>query len=182
VRAGHTVLTLGSGGVSVFAIQLAKAFGATVVGTTSSDQKSEILSRLGADQVVNYATIPSWGQHVKQQRTGGIGVDCVVEVAGPGTINQSLQAVRWGGEVVLIGFLSRENPGIDYFHLKGSGASVRSIGVGDRALLEECVRAVCGAGIQPVIDSVFAFSEAKQAFAHLQRAQHIGKIVIKVAD
>ncbi len=102
--------------------------------------------------------------------TGGIGVDCVVEVGGPATVNESLYAVRWGGEVVLIGFLTTDNPGIDYFHLKASGATVRSIGAGDRAALEDLVRAVSGAGIKPVIDRVFPFDEARQAFDRLRAA------------
>jgi len=178
IRAGDTVLTLGSGGVSVFAIQIAKALGARVIGTTSSARKGEVLKRLGVDEVVVYADNPHWGRHVKQALTGGIGVDCVVEVGGPATVNEALHAVRWGGEVVLIGFLTEDNPGIDYFHLKGSGAVVRSIGVGDRALLEDCVRAVAGADIAPVIDRVFAFENARHAFAHLQSGGHIGKIVI----
>ncbi len=181
IRAGQTVLTLGTGGVSIFALQLAKAAGATVIATTSSAAKAERLKALGADQVVNYAEIAHWGRHVKTDLTGGQGVDCVVEVGGPATVTQSLTAVRWGGEVVLIGFLTQDNPGIDYFHLKGSGAVVRSIGVGDRAALEDVVRTVSRTGIKPVIDRVFAFGEARQAFEHLQAARHIGKIVIKVA-
>jgi alcohol dehydrogenase len=161
VRAGKTVLTLGSGGVSVFAIQLAKALGATVIATTSSVQKGEALKALGADTVVNHAELEHWGQYVKNELTGGGGVDCVVEVVGPATINQSLTAVRWGGEVVLIGFLSEKGSDIDYFHLKGSGAMVRAIAVGDRAMLEALLRAVCGTGIRPVIDRVFGFGDAK---------------------
>ena len=179
-RAGQTVLTLGTGGVSVFAVQLAKAFGATVIGTTSSNAKAEVLKRLGADHVVNYAEKQDWGRYVKETLTGGIGVDVVVEVGGPATVNQSLDAVRWGGEVVLIGFLSKENPGIDYFHLKKSGAIVRSLATGDRAQLEDLVRAVTGGGVKPVIDQVYPFDEARAAFIHLKNGGHIGKIVIKV--
>jgi NADPH:quinone reductase-like Zn-dependent oxidoreductase len=178
IRAGQTVLTLGTGGVSIFAVQLAKLLGATVIATTSSARKSEILKSLGADHVVNYAEVTDWGIHVKKVLTGGLGVDCVVEVGGPGTVNQSLHAVRWGGEVVLIGFLTNDNPGIDYFHLKGSGATVRAIGVGDRAALQDMVRAVNGGRLQPVIDKTFAFADAKAAFKHLQSAGHVGKIVI----
>ncbi len=181
IRVGQTVLTLGTGGVSIFAVQLAKALGATVIGTTSSAGKAERLRALGADHVINYSEIPLWGQHVKKELTSGIGVDCVVEVGGPATVNESLHAVRWGGEVVLIGFLSQDNPGIDYFHLKGSGATVRSIGVGDRAAAEDLVRAVGGTGIKPVIDRVFAFGDARSAFERLRSGSHIGKIVINVS-
>ncbi len=180
IRPGQTVLTLGTGGVSVFAVQLAKLLGATVIATTSSDKKGEVLRRLGADHVVNYAEIADWGLHVKKQITGGVGVDCVVEVGGAGTINQSLSAVRWGGEVVLVGFLTSDNPGMDYFQLKGSGATVRAIGVGDRAGLEDLARVVGSERLKPVIDKVFPFGEAKAAFDHLKAARHIGKVVIAV--
>ena len=180
VRAGHTVLTLGTGGVSIFAVQLAKSLGARVIGTTSSARKGARLKALGVDEVVDYSVVPKWGQHVKTALTGGVGVDCVVEVGGPATVNEALHAVRWGGEVVLIGFLSEDNPGIDYFHLKGSGATVRSIGVGDRAMLEDLVRAWAASGLKPVIDRTFAFDEAPQAFAHLHSGGHMGKIVIRV--
>ncbi|WP_430420237.1 zinc-dependent alcohol dehydrogenase family protein [Phenylobacterium sp.] len=182
VRAGSSVLTLGTGGVSIFALQLAKAMGARVISTTSSAAKAERLRALGADEVVNYNEIQEWGRHVRKALTGGQGVDCVVEVGGPATVTQSLRAVRPGGEVVLIGFLSEENPGIDYFALKGSSAIVRSIGVGDRAALEDLVRAWHGAGLSPVIDRVFGFDEALGAFQHLEAARHIGKIVIRVGD
>ncbi|WP_337186894.1 NAD(P)-dependent alcohol dehydrogenase [Phenylobacterium sp.] len=182
VRAGSTVLTLGTGGVSIFALQLAKAMGARVISTTSGPAKAERLRALGADEVVNYVEVPAWGRHVRKALTGGAGVDCVVEVGGPATVGESLRAVRPGGEVVLIGFLSEANPGIDYFLLKGSNAIVRSIGVGDRAALEDLVRAWSGAGLSPVIDRVFGFDEAREAFAHLQAARHVGKIVVRVGD
>lgn len=179
VRAGHTVLTLGSGGVSVFALQIAKALGATVIATTSSASKGDRLRTLGADHVVNYAVNPDWGRQVRDI-TGGTGVDCVVEVGGPATINQSLRTVCWGGEVVLIGFLSKDNPGIDYFDLKRTGASVRAISVGDRTMLEELIRLCTGTKLKPVIDRVFPWGEARAAFEHLQAARHIGKIVVAV--
>lgn len=181
IRAGDSVLTLGTGGVSVFAVQLAKLLGARVIATTSSAAKGERLRALGADTVVNYAETADWGTHVKTALTGGRGVDRVVEVAGPATVNQSLSAVRWGGEVVLIGFLTSDNPGIDYFHLKGSGASVRSIGVGDRAMLQGLVGVVAQHGLEPVIDRVFDFADARAAFHALHAARHVGKIVVRVA-
>ena len=180
VRAGHTVLTQGTGGVSIFAVQLARLLGARIIATTSSAAKAERLRALGADEIINYAEDPKWGEQVRAL-TGGRGVDRVVEVGGPATINQSLRAVARGGEVVLIGFLSEENPGIDYFHLKGTGASVRAISVGDRTNLEDCVRAVAMGGLKPVIDRVFAFEQAKEAFAHLRAAKHVGKVVIRVS-
>jgi NADPH:quinone reductase-like Zn-dependent oxidoreductase len=181
IRAGHTVLTQGTGGVSIFAVQLANALGARVIATTSSSRKADTLIQLGAHEIINYSDIPKWGTRVREL-TAGRGVDRVVEVGGPATINESLRAVAVGGEVVLIGFLSEENPGIDYFHLKGSGASVRAISVGDRPTLENLVRAVHMAAIKPVIDRVFEFDKAKEAFEHLNGGQHIGKIVIRVHE
>lgn len=179
IRAGHSVLVQGSGGVSIFALQLARLVGANVVATTSSPAKANRLKALGAGAVVNYADEPEWGKRVREL-TGGRGVDRVVEVGGPGTINQSLRAVAAGGEIASIGFLSSDNPGIDFFRLKASGASFRNISVGDRAGLIELTRAVAMTGLKPVVDSVFAFEDAKAAFAHLQAGQHFGKVVIRL--
>jgi len=178
IRAGHTVLVQGSGGVSVFALQLARAVGAAVIATTSSAAKSERLRALGAGGIVNYIDDPQWGKSVRAL-TGGRGVDRVVEVGGPGTIAQSLRAVALGGEIASIGFLSTENPGIDFFQLKGSGASFRNIAVGDRAGLLELTRAVAATGLKPIIDRIFAFDQAKEAFAHLESGAHLGKVVIR---
>ncbi|TAJ74278.1 MAG: NAD(P)-dependent alcohol dehydrogenase [Phenylobacterium sp.] len=180
IRAGHTVLVQGSGGVSIFALQLARATGATVIATTSSAAKADQLRALGAAEVVNYADDPEWGKAVRAL-SGGRGVDRVVEVGGPGTIAQSLRAVALGGEIASIGFLSTENPGIDFFQLKMSGASFRNITVGDRAGLLELTRVVAATGLKPVIDRVFAFGEAHDAFSHLERGGHMGKVVIRVS-
>ncbi|BBZ26474.1 NADPH:quinone oxidoreductase [Mycolicibacterium madagascariense] len=180
IRAGQTVLTLGSGGVSVFAVQLAKALGARVVATTSSAAKGEILRSLGADEIVDYTEVPQWGRRVREL-TGGRGVDRVVEVGGPATIDQSLRAVAQGGEVTLIGFLSRENPGVDFFLLRNSGALTRSITVGHRGDLQNTIRAVTAAHIAPVIDEVYDFDDAPSAFTSIAEARHVGKIVIRVS-
>ena len=178
IRAGRSVLVMGSGGVSIFALQLARAVGAAVVATTSSPAKAERLRAMGASDVVNYLDEPEWGKRVREL-TGGRGVDRVVEVGGPGTIAQSLQAVALGGEIVSIGFLSSDNPGIDFFKLKTSGATFRNVAVGDRAGLVELTRAVAMTGLKPVIDRVFEFEDAKSAFAHLQSGRHFGKVVIR---
>lgn len=181
IRAGHTVLVQGSGGVSVFALQLARSVGAAVIATTSSAAKAEQLRALGAAQVVNYVDDPQWGKAVRAL-TGGRGADRVVEVGGPGTIAQSLRAVALGGEIASIGFLSTENPGIDFFQLKTSGASFRNITVGDRAGLLELNRAVAATGLKPIVDRIFAFDEAREAFSHLETGAHLGKIVIRCAS
>jgi alcohol dehydrogenase len=180
IRAGRSVLVQGTGGVSIFALQIARAVGAAVVATTSSDAKTDRLRALGADHVVNYAAEPEWGRAVRKL-TGGRGVDRVVEVGGPGTIGQSLRAVALGGEIASIGFLSTDNPGIDFFQLKSSGASFRNITVGDRNALIEFARLVEMTGLAPVIDRVFPFEDAREAFAHLEAGRHFGKVVIRVA-
>jgi alcohol dehydrogenase len=181
IRAGHTVLVQGSGGVSIFALQLARAVGATVVATTSSGAKADQLRALGAAEIVNYVEDPQWGRAVRKL-TGGRGVDRVVEVGGPGTVAQSLRAVALGGEIASIGFLSTDNPGIDFFQLKASGASFRNITVGDRAALLDLNRAVAATGLRPIIDRVFGFDEAREAFAHLESGAHLGKVVIRCAS
>ena len=180
VRAGHSVLVQGTGGVSIFAAQLARAVGARVIATTSSNAKVARLREIGASDVVNYRETPEWGKEVRKL-AGGRGVDRVVEVGGPGTINQSLRAVAAGGEIASIGFLSEDNPGIDFFALKLSSASFRNIMVGDRAGLLDLVRAIEGTGIKPIIDRVFPFAESRAAFAYLQTGTHFGKVVIRVS-
>lgn len=181
VRAGDIVLTQGTGGVSIFAVQLAKALGAKVIATTSSADKAERLRRLGADAVIDYREVAGWGARAKALAEGR-GVDRVVEVGGPATIGQSLKATAPDGEVALVGFLGREGPGLGYFDLFGSRARTRVITVGDRATLAETLRAVAVHAIKPVIDRVVPFDEARSAFEHLEAARHVGKIVIKIGD
>jgi NADPH:quinone reductase-like Zn-dependent oxidoreductase len=179
VRAGHSVLVQGTGGVSIFALQLARAVGATVFATTSSSAKAERLTQMGAAGVVNYRDEAEWGKRVREL-SGGRGVDCVVEVGGPGTINQSLRAVALGGEIASIGFLASDNPGIDFFSLKLTSATFRNIAVGDRVGLEALSRAMAAAKLKPVIDKVFAFDAAREAFAYLDSGAHFGKVVVRV--
>jgi NADPH:quinone reductase-like Zn-dependent oxidoreductase len=179
IRAGQTVVTLGSGGVSVFALQLAKALGARVIATTSSAAKGEVLRGFGADEVIDYTEVTEWGQRVREL-TDDRGAERVVEVGGPATIDQSLRAVAYGGEVTLIGFLSRDNPGVDYFLLHGSGALTRPITVGHRGDLQDTIRAVTMSGISPIIDEIYDFDDAPAAFSSLAEARHVGKIVIRV--
>lgn len=180
IRAGQSVLTLGTGGVSIFAVQLAKTLGARVIATTSSEAKAATLRRLGADAVVNYRDTKDWGEAVRAL-SDGRGVDRVVEVGGPATIGQSLRAVAASGEVALVGFLGQDDSNVEFFDL-WRAAAIRTIAVGDRQALVECARAVAASGLEPVIDRVFAFDDAKAAFAHLEAAAHVGKIVIRVAS
>ena len=180
VQPGQTVLTLGSGGVSVFAVQLGAALGARVIATTSSAGKAERLRALGAHDVVSYADVPEWGEAVRQL-TGGRGVDFVVENGGAGTIAQSLRAVAEGGLVSLVGFLSGAAPGVDFNALFGAGAWVRPVRVGSRDDLQDVVRLIATTGVRPVIDRVFGFDDARAAFEHLAAGRHVGKVVIRVA-
>jgi len=172
------VLTQGTGGVSIFALQLARAVGASVIATTSSAARADRLRALGADEVVNDKDEPHWGERVRAL-TGGRGGDRVVEVGGPGTIGESLRAVAVGGEVVSIGFLTTDNPGLDFFALFGSWATFRPIAVGDRDGLRDVARVVATARLKPVIDRVFDFEDAKAAYAHLESGSHFGKVVIR---
>jgi NADPH:quinone reductase-like Zn-dependent oxidoreductase len=180
IRSGHTVLTQGTGGVSIFALQLAKAFGASVIATTSSAAKMDRLRTLGADEVLNYNEEPQWGNRARAL-TGGRGVDRVVEVGGGGTIGESLRAVAASGELASIGFLSAGSSNIDFFALFGSGARIRHISVGSREDLQDVARAIAMARIKPMIDRVFDFEDAREAFAHLESGSHFGKVVVRCA-
>jgi NADPH:quinone reductase-like Zn-dependent oxidoreductase len=148
-----------------------------VIATTSSVEKAERLKQLGADQVINYREQTLWGEAARTL-TNGVGVDCVVEVGGPGTMAQSLRAVRAGGEIASIGFLDAVGVGIDFFALFGSGANFRHISVGSREGLHDVARAIATAGIRPVIDRVFDFEAAHDAYARLESGRHLGKVVI----
>jgi len=159
VRAGDTVLTQGSGGVSLFALQLAKLLGARVIATTSSAQNGERLKSLGADAVVDYVETPQWAAAVRAL-TARRGVDRVVDVGGPGTLAESLKAVAYGGEVALVGALGESKAGLDFMGLFMSQATLRCISVGSRVDVEAMNRAVDAHAMRPVIDRVFPFAEA----------------------
>ena len=175
VRPGDTVLVLGSGGVSIWALQLAKASGCRVIATTSRDSKAQRLQALGASDVVNYKTHENWDEEV-MHITGGRGVDCVVEVGGAGTLQRSMNAIGRGGKIGLIGVLSQGQSNPHTLMLKGG--SLHGIFVGDRTLFEQLVAAVNANRIKPVIDKVFPFAEAKDAFRHAQSGDFMGKVVI----
>ena len=178
-KVGSLVLVLGTGGVSIFALQLALAAGARVIATTSSDTKGKRLLEFGASHVVNYSQVKDWGRNIREL-TNGRGVDKIVEVGGPGTIEQSLKAIAVGGEIASVGFLSTENPGIDFFQLKLSGASFRNIAVGDRAGLIDLVNVISQTGLKPQIDRVFDFDFARDAYEYFSKGAHFGKVVIRI--
>lgn len=177
LRPGQTVLTQGSGGVSVFAVQLARLLGARVIATTSSPEKAARLKALGADEVINYVETPAWGDRVREL-TDGHGVDRVLEVGGAGTLEQSIKAVANRGEVALIGFLASSQSNLDFNDLFRSGGVFYRISVGDRSGLLDLVRAVTSSGLKPVIDSVFPFERALDAWHHFDDRAFFGKVVI----
>lgn len=176
ITAGETVLLLGTGGVSIFALQFAQILGAKIIITSSSDAKLERAQALGAHATINYQTYPDWQERV-WELTGKEGVDRVIEVGGAGTLDRSLQAVRIGGGVSLIGVLSGEGT-VNHTRILRKSIDVQGIYVGSREMFEAMNRALTLHQIHPVIDRVFPFSEAKSAYAHLQSGAHFGKVTI----
>lgn len=177
--AGQTVLVQGTGGVSIFALQLARLMGAQVIATSSSDDKLERAKRLGAAHGINYKRTPDWDK-AAMDYTGGQGVDEIPEVGGPGTFARSLNAIGLGGKISLIGVLSGAGE-INPMLMLPKRANVQGISVGSTQMFEAMNRAISVAGLKPVIDKVFPFDETPAAYRHLQSATHFGKIVIKIA-
>jgi NADPH:quinone reductase-like Zn-dependent oxidoreductase len=177
VKAGETVLTLGTGGVSVFAVQLAKMHGARVIATSSSDEKLARVRALGADETIHYKNTPDWDKEVLRL-TNRLGVDHVVEVGGAGTLARSVNSVRVGGHVSVIGVLASGN---DFNPVSVLMRSVRMQGifVGSRQMFEDMNRAIEVTRLRPVIDRTFAFEEAREALKYMESGSHFGKIVIK---
>ncbi|KWN11211.1 NADPH:quinone oxidoreductase [Burkholderia territorii] len=179
---GATVVLLGTGGVSIIALQLAHAAGLRTIVTSSSDTKLERARALGADATINYRTTPEW-QHEVLRLTGGAGADLVVEVGGRDTLARSVAATKLGGIVSVIGGLSSfGGPELGLLSLIGGIRRLHGLMVGSRAMLDDVVRLVDAKRIKPVVDRVFDFDEAPQAYAHLQSGQHFGKVVIRVAS
>ena len=177
VKAGDTVLVLGTGGVSIAALQLARAAGARVIATSSSDDKGSRAIALGASDVVNYRRRPEWDQDVRQL-TAGRGVDCVVEIGGAGTLARSMRSIARGGKIGLIGFLAGRDGDTNPAPLMMVGGSLHGIFVGDREMFEELNRAISANGITPVIDRVFPFESAPPVYEHQASGAFVGKIVI----
>ncbi len=177
VEAGDTVLVQGTGGVSLFALQLAKARGARVFLTSSSDAKLERGRALGADETLNYRDEPRWGSVAADW--AGEGVDCVVEVGGAGTLDQSLRAVRMGGTVALIGVLSGVETSLAVTRILMAGIRVQGVFVGSRAAFEALNQAVAAASLRPVIDRVVSFDEAADTLRAMPEGRHVGKLVVR---
>ncbi len=178
VRAGDTVLVQGTGGVSLFALQLAVALGARVIVTSSSDAKLETAKKLGSWRQINYREDPDWGR-TAGELTGGEGVDHVVEVGGAGTLAQSLRAVKIGGSISVIGVLSGASTEINIVPILMQSVRLQGILVGSREGFVAMNRAIEAHQIRPVIDRVFPFDEAREALAYLAGQRHVGKVCIE---
>jgi len=178
---GETVLLLGTGGVSVFAQQFCKLFGAETIATSSDNAKLARMKALGARHTINYRDTPEWDQVVKEL-TNGKGVDRVVEVGGPGTLERSINAVRVGGRIQLIGVLTGGAGQIVPTLLMRKSISLRGIYVGSRAMFAEMNRAIAANGLEPVISERFGFEDAKSAYHRMREATHFGKLVISLTS
>jgi len=176
--AGETVLLLGTGGVSIFALQLAVMQGARVIITSSSDEKLARARKMGAWQTINYRETPDWEKAVMEM-TDGQGVDRVVEVGGAGTLQKSVDAVKFGGTVSLIGVLTMGE--INPVHVMRKSIRLQGIYVGNRVMFERMNAAISAHQLRPVIDKTFEFGDARAAYHHMEAAGHFGKIVIKVS-
>jgi len=179
VKAGQTVLTQGTGGLSIFALQFAKICGARVIATSSSDAKLERLKSMGADATINYKTTPDWGK--KARELGGQGVDLVVEVGGVGTLNESIRAIRIGGTIAFIGVLA--GPPSTELRLPlmvMQQQRLQGVTVGSVEDLQAMCNAIAINKMRPVIDRIFPFDQVPAAFAHMASGAHFGKVAIAV--
>ena len=179
LTAGESVLLLGTGGVSIFGLQFTKAAGAKAIVTSSSAEKLKRARELGADEVINYRSTPEWGKEAARL-SGADGVDHVIEVGGAGTFQQSVRASRFNGNIGLIGILSGREAATEIFSIVPKGLNVFGIYVGNRTMFEEMNRALVQNRLKPVIDRVFPFAEAPEAFRYLESGAHFGKVVIAV--
>ena len=178
IKAGDTVLVMGTGGVSIYALQLAKVMGAKVIATSSSDKKLERVKALGADWTINYKKDAEWGATVRQL-TGGHGVDHVVETGGPGTLPQSIVAVRTAGRIHLIGTLTRQSGDLPLALMMIKQARLQGLVVGSRRHQQDMVRGLEATGLKPVVDKTFPLEGLADAFRYEESGQHFGKICVE---
>ncbi len=179
IKAGDIVQIQGTGGVSIFALQFARMFGARVIGTSSSAAKAERLKAMGAEAVIDYKATPDWDKE-SQRLTGGRGADITVEVGGAGTLPRSFNATRIGGRIAVIGLLSGMAT-LDPMPILRRNLRVQGLYVGSKQMFDAMNRAIEANGLEPVIDKVFPFAEAPAAYKHLKSQKHFGKIVISHA-
>lgn len=180
VKPGDTVLLLGTGGVSILGLQLAKAAGLCIVITSSSDEKLRRARELGAHHTINYRSTPEWHEEVLRA-TGGAGADLVLEVGGKGTVNRSVAAAAMNGTVAVIGGVSGFGGEVNPAALLAGAKRLAGIYVGSRTMLEDLLRFVQVAGIKPVVDRVFTFDQAREAYRYMASSSHFGKVVVAVA-
>jgi NADPH:quinone reductase-like Zn-dependent oxidoreductase len=178
LQAADTVVTQGTGGLSLFAIQLASALGARVIATSSSDDKLASAAALGAAETINYRTTPAWDEAARQL-TGGRGVDHVLDVVGGDSLNRSVAATRVGGRVTVAGFIDGQSSNVDLMPVIFGRTRINGIAVGHLRAFERLIAFLDRHRIEPVIDAVYGFDEIKQAYADLERGP-FGKIVVKV--
>ncbi|KAK4108282.1 alcohol dehydrogenase-like protein [Canariomyces notabilis] len=181
VKKGETVLVQGTGGVSLFALQFAKAAGATVIATTSLAEKAELLKKLGADHVINYREDPNWGETARKLTPNGEGVEHVIEVGGESTMTQSLAAIKMEGIISIIGLLGGTRPKDSIMEALSRVCVIRGVYVGSRTQLEDMVKATEEHNIHPVVDkTVFTLDQAKEAYEYMLAQKHFGKVGIKI--
>jgi NADPH:quinone reductase-like Zn-dependent oxidoreductase len=180
VKPGAFVLVQGTGGVSLFALQFAKAMGAVVIATSSSQEKLDRLTALGADHVINHREVEAWSEPVLKL-TGGLGVDHIVEVGGPNTLRQSMIAARTGGHIALIGAVAGfETDAMPFAIAQAKRLRLQGVTVGSRRDQIDMIRAIEANGIKPVIDSHFPLEKLADAFRHLNSGGHVGKICVDI--
>ena len=177
VKPGDTVLIQGSGGVSIFALQFAKAAGASVIATSSSDEKLERLRKLGASHTINYKQFPEWGLKVKEL-TDGRGADHIIEIGGSGTLSQSILACRMNGNIALIGILAGMSGEISVPAVFLSQLKLHGVNVGSRANQNDMIKAIAASGIKPFIDSTYQLADIGAAFRHFESRNHFGKVCL----
>lgn len=179
LKPGDSVLVQGTGGVSIFALQFAKMAGATVIATSSSDAKLERLKAMGADHLINYRSTPNWGETVRQL-TDNRGVDHVIEVGGPATLEQSMIAARIGGHIAVIGILTGVTGELPVVSALVRQLRLQGLIVGSRSQQQDMIRAIDANGIRPVIDRHFPLEEIAEAFRYQETNQHFGKICLDI--
>jgi NADPH:quinone reductase-like Zn-dependent oxidoreductase len=178
LEAGDTVLIQGTGGVSLFGLQFSAMFGARTIVTSSSDAKLERAKSLGATHTINYVKTPVW-HHEVRVLNGGRGVDHVIEVGGPDSFLQSLQAIRIGGQINMVGYIASKHGAINPLEILYHRATVRGIPVGSRESFEAMNRAIEANNMRPVIDKVFPWTDAVAAIRYMREGKHFGKIILK---
>jgi NADPH:quinone reductase-like Zn-dependent oxidoreductase len=181
LQPGQTLLLQGTGGVSLFGLQFAKASGNRVIIISSSDEKLDRARKLGADGTVNYRTVPDWEKRVLEL-TDGRGVDLTLEVGGAGTLSRTLKATRYSGDVSLIGVLSGIAGEVQTGHILHKAITIHGVYVGSRAMFATMNRTISQHKIEPVIDRVFPFASTPEALRHLESGQHFGKVVVSLSD